>query len=50
MNVGREYYDGVTDRSHCVCYRLNPDYTGVTRYPLGTYVDVWEYSYEQEEG
>lgn len=41
MNVGREYYDGVTDRSHCVCYRLNPDYTGVTRYPLGTYVDVW---------
>ncbi len=41
MNVGQEYYDGVTDRSHCVCYRLNPDYTGVTRYPLGTYVDVW---------
>lgn len=41
MNVGHEYFDGVTDRSHCVCYKLNPDYTGVTRYPLGTYVDMW---------
>lgn len=41
MNVGHEYFDGVTDRNSCVCYKLNPDYTGVTRYPLGTYVDVW---------
>jgi len=41
MNVGQEHYDGVSDRSSCVCYRLSPDYTGVTRYPLGTYVDVW---------
>lgn len=41
MNVGQEHFEGVTDRSTCVCYRLNPDYTGVTRYPLGTYVDVW---------
>ena len=41
MNVGQEHFDGVTDRSTAVCYRLNPDYTGVTRYPLGTYVDMW---------
>lgn len=41
MNVGQEHYDGVTDRSSAVCYRLEPDYTGVTRYPLGTYVDIW---------
>ena len=41
MNVGREFYEGVTDRSKAVCYRMEPDYTGVTRYPLGTYVDVW---------
>ena len=41
MNVGQEHYEGVTDRSTAVCYKLNPDYTGVTRYPLGTYVDIW---------
>ena len=41
LNVGQEHFEGVTDRTTAVCYRLNPDYTGVTRYPLGTYVDVW---------
>ena len=41
LNVGEEHYDGVTDRSKAVCYRLSPDYTGVTRYPLGTYVNLW---------
>jgi len=41
LNVGQEYYDGVSDRNHCVCYRLDPDYTGVTRFPLGTYVNIW---------
>ena len=41
MNVGQEHWDGVTDRASAVCYRLEPDYTGVTRYPLGTYVDIW---------
>ncbi len=41
LNVGREHFDGVNDRSHCVCYKLDPDYTGVTRYPLGTYVEMW---------
>ena len=41
LNVGQEHFEGVTDRSTAVCYRLSPDYTGVTRFPLGTYVDIW---------
>lgn len=41
LNVGQEHYEEVTDRSKCVCYRLSPDYTGVTRYPLGTSVEMW---------
>ena len=41
MNVGQEHFEGVTNRSTAVGYKLNPDYTGVTRYPLGTYVDIW---------
>lgn len=41
LNVGQEHFEGVTDRNQCVCYKLSPDYTGVTRFPLGTYVDVW---------
>lgn len=41
LNVGQEHFDGVTNRSKAVCYRLNPDYTGVTCYPLGTYVEAW---------
>lgn len=41
LNVGNEHFEGVIDRSKAVCYRLDPDYTGVTRYPLGTTVEVW---------
>lgn len=41
LNVGREHFDNVTNRSSAVCYRLEPDYTGVSRYPLGTTVEVW---------
>ncbi len=41
LNVGAEHYDGVKDRRNSVCYRLEPDYTGVSHYPLGTYVEVW---------
>lgn len=41
LNIGTEHFEGVTDRASAVCYHLNPDYTGVTRYPLGTYVDIW---------
>ena len=39
--MGQEHWEDVTDRNSAVCYKLYPDYTGVTRYPLGTYVDVW---------
>jgi hypothetical protein len=41
LNVGIEHWDEVTDRNSAVCYKLYPDYTGVTRYPLGTAVEVW---------
>lgn len=41
LNVGTEHFDGVSNRNNCVCYRLYPDYTGVTRYPLGTSVELW---------
>lgn len=41
LNVGREHFDNVSNHSNAVCYRLEPDYTGVTRYPLGTYVELW---------
>lgn len=41
LNVGEEHFEGVTNRNKAVCYRLSPDYTGVTRYPLGTYVNLW---------
>lgn len=41
LNVGTEHFDGVTNRNTAVCYRLSPDYTGITRYPLGTSVEIW---------
>lgn len=41
LNVGAEHWEGVTNRNSAVCYKLYPDYTGVTRYPLGTIVEMW---------
>ncbi len=41
LNVGAEHWEGVTNRNSAVCYKLYPDYTGVTRYPLGTTVEMW---------
>ena len=41
LNVGTEHYDNVSNRSSAICYKLEPDYTGVSRYPLGTYVELW---------
>ena len=41
MNIGVEHWDEVTDKNCAVCYKLYPDYTGVTRYPLGTSVELW---------
>lgn len=41
LNVGIEHFEDVRDRHSAVCYKLYPDYTGVTRFPLGTDVEVW---------
>lgn len=41
MNIGKEHFGGVKDRSKAVVVRQNPDYTGVTQYPYGTAVDLW---------
>ena len=41
LNVGVEHWDGVSNRNEAVCFKLYPDYTGVTRYPLGTEVEIW---------
>lgn len=41
LNVGREHFNGVKHRETAVVYRQEPDYTGVSRYPLGTDVELW---------
>ena len=41
LNVGKEHYNGVSNRQTAVVYRQDPDYTGVSKYPYGTYVDLW---------
>ena len=41
LNVGREHFSGVKDRQTAVVCRQEPDYTGVSKYPYGTYVDLW---------
>lgn len=41
LNVGREHWNGVTDKSKAVVYRQEPDYTGVNRYPFGTSIELW---------
>ena len=41
LNVGREHFDGVKNRSTAVVCRQQPDYTGVSKYPYGTQVDLW---------
>ena len=41
LNVGKEHFGGVKDRNTAVVYRQEPDYTGVTKYPYGTKVDLW---------
>lgn len=49
LNVGAEHFDGVTNRKTAVCYRLEPDYTGVSRYPFGTSVEVWYCDASEED-
>lgn len=41
LNVGREHYNGVTNRQTAVVYKQDPDYTGVSKYPYGTHVELW---------
>ncbi len=41
LNVGKEHFRGVKDKSKAVVARQEPDYTGVTRYPYGTEVELW---------
>lgn len=41
LNVGKEHFNGVKDKSKAVVVKQNPDYTGVSRYPYGTAVDLW---------
>ena len=41
LNVGREHFGGVKDKQTAVVCRQDPDYTGVTKYPYGTAVELW---------
>lgn len=41
LNVGREHYSGVREKATAVVYRQEPDYTGVSKYPYGTEVELW---------
>ena len=41
LNVGREHFNGVKNRETAVVYRQEPDYTGVSKYPYGTDVELW---------
>lgn len=41
LNVGKEHYNGVKNKTTAVVCRQEPDYTGVARYAYGTAVDLW---------
>ena len=41
LNVGREHFSGVKNRQTAVVCRQEPDYTGVSKYPYGTAVELW---------
>ena len=41
LNVGKEHFQGVKNRRTAVVYKQEPDYTGVSRYPYGTSVELW---------
>lgn len=41
LNVGKEHFSGVKDKNAAVVYRQEPDYTGVTKYPFGSEVELW---------
>ncbi|MBR1798701.1 MAG: PASTA domain-containing protein [Bacteroidales bacterium] len=41
FNTGVEHFNGVRDKSAAVVYRQEPDYTGGSKYPLGTAIELW---------
>ena len=41
LNVGREHFRGVKNKTTAVIYKQEPDYTGVARYAYGTEIDLW---------
>ena len=41
LNVGKEHFGGVTNKQTAVVCKQEPDYTGVSKYSYGTYVDLW---------
>ncbi|MCR4659685.1 MAG: PASTA domain-containing protein [Bacteroidales bacterium] len=49
LNVGREHYKGVKDKQNAVVYRQDPDYTGISKYPFGTSVELWYCDATNEE-
>ena len=49
LNVGREHFDGIKNRRTAVVYRQEPDYTGVSKYPYGTRVELWYIDADQTD-
>lgn len=41
LNVGKEHWGGIKNKSTAVVCRQEPDYTGVARYAYGTAVELW---------
>ena len=41
LNVGREHFGGVKNRVTAVVSQQEPDYTGVSKYPYGTSIELW---------
>ena len=41
LNVSKEHFRGVKNKRTAVVYKQEPDYTGVSRYPYGTEVELW---------
>ena len=41
LNIGEEHFRGVKNKATAVVYRQEPDYTGVSKYPYGTSVQLW---------
>ena len=49
LNVGKEHFSGVKDKAKAVVYRQEPDYTGVSKYPYGTEVELWYTDADEQE-